>query len=189
MYVNGVDQGTGKGIRTPAYNGAPGKGGYNNGPVKDLTSIDMRCNVMGDFQASETIKVMPGDNLTFDWYALHHSCQTNVDEAGTTTTATTQTTSSPTAITVTPLSSTHNGVFLTPLRPITNLHLPRPTHALLLHQTLALGQNPPPFPPTRALVHNIRYPRALRTHEHAHPRGSQTRALPHPRRDDRPTRR
>ncbi|EAT87832.2 hypothetical protein SNOG_05441 [Parastagonospora nodorum SN15] len=66
VYVNGIDQGTGKGIRTPAYNGAPGKGGYNNGPVKDLTSIDLRCNVMGDIQTSETIKVMPGDNLTFD---------------------------------------------------------------------------------------------------------------------------
>ena len=103
VYVNGVDQGTGKGIRTPAYNGAPGKGGYNNGPVKDLTSIDMRCNVMGDIQASDTIKVMPGDNLTFDWYALHHFCGMSVNEAGTTTTATTQTTSSPTAITVTPL--------------------------------------------------------------------------------------
>jgi cellulase len=70
VYVNGVDQGTSKGIRTPAYNGPPGKGGYNNGPVKDLGSIDLRCNVMGDIQASDTIKVAPGDNLTFDWYML-----------------------------------------------------------------------------------------------------------------------
>ncbi|KAH3948519.1 hypothetical protein HBH53_096810 [Parastagonospora nodorum] len=77
VYVNGIDQGTGKGIRTPAYNGAPGKGGYNNGPVKDLTSIDMRCNVMGDIQTSETIKVMPGDNLTFDW---HHDYRNDTDD-------------------------------------------------------------------------------------------------------------
>jgi cellulase len=67
VYVNGVDQGTFSGIRVPAYNGAPGKGGYNNGPVKDLTSIDMRCNVMGDIPTSDTIKVVPGDSLTFDW--------------------------------------------------------------------------------------------------------------------------
>tara|TARA_R110002003_G_scaffold448_20_gene20008 strand:+ start:8227 stop:8574 length:348 start_codon:yes stop_codon:yes gene_type:complete len=67
VYVNGVDQGTFKGIRIPAYNGAPGKGGFNNSPVKDLTSIDLRCNVMGDIQAHDTIKVAPGDNLTFDW--------------------------------------------------------------------------------------------------------------------------
>jgi cellulase len=68
VYVNGVDQGTFSGVRVPAYNGAPGKGGYNNGPVKDLTSIDMRCNVMGDIPTSDTIKVVPGDSLTFDWY-------------------------------------------------------------------------------------------------------------------------
>jgi len=68
VYVNGVDQGSFKGIRIPAYNGAPGKGGYNNSPVKDLSSIDLRCNVMGDIQARDTIKVVPGDNLTLDWY-------------------------------------------------------------------------------------------------------------------------
>ncbi|PSN67181.1 endoglucanase B [Corynespora cassiicola Philippines] len=67
IYVNGVDQGTFKGIRTPAYNGAPGQGGYNNSPVKDLDSIDLRCNVLGDIQAPDTIKVAPGDNLTLDW--------------------------------------------------------------------------------------------------------------------------
>lgn len=72
VYVNGVDQGTSKGIRTPAYNNGPGKGGgYNNGPVKDLSSIDLRCNVLGDRPAADTIKVAPGDNLTFDWYVLH----------------------------------------------------------------------------------------------------------------------
>jgi hypothetical protein len=67
VYVNGIDQGTFKGVRVPAYNGAPGKGGYNNGPVKDLSSIDLRCNVMGDIQTLDTIKVVPGDSLTFDW--------------------------------------------------------------------------------------------------------------------------
>lgn len=25
---------------------------------------------MGDIQARDTIKVVPGDNLTFDWYSL-----------------------------------------------------------------------------------------------------------------------
>jgi len=72
VYVNGVDQGSFKGIRIPAYNGPPGKGGYNNSPVKDLSSIDLRCNVMGDIQARDTIKVVPGDNLTLDWYESQH---------------------------------------------------------------------------------------------------------------------
>ena len=71
--MNGVDQGTGVGIRTPAYNGPPPKG-YANSPVKDLNSIDMRCNVMGDKAAKDTIKVKPGDNITLDWWvALLHA--------------------------------------------------------------------------------------------------------------------
>ncbi|KAI4919520.1 hypothetical protein J4E90_001655 [Alternaria incomplexa] len=77
VFVNGIDQGTFKGVRIPAYNGQNGKGGYNNSPVKDLNSIDMRCNVMGDIQAHDTIKVQPGDNLTFDW---HHENRNNKDE-------------------------------------------------------------------------------------------------------------
>ncbi|EOA81141.1 hypothetical protein ACJQWK_07617 [Exserohilum turcicum] len=77
VFVNGVDQGTFKGIRIPAYNGQNGRGGYNNSPVKDLDSIDMRCNVMGDVQAHDTIKVAPGDNLTFDW---HHELRNDTDE-------------------------------------------------------------------------------------------------------------
>ncbi|OAL48804.1 endoglucanase B [Pyrenochaeta sp. DS3sAY3a] len=77
VYVNGVDQGTFKGIRIPAYNGAPGKGGYNNSPVKDLGSIDLRCNVLGDIPAHDTIKVAPGDNLTFDW---HHDWRNDTDD-------------------------------------------------------------------------------------------------------------
>jgi cellulase len=77
VFVNGVDQGTSRGIRTPAYNGANGKGGYNNSPVKDLSSIDMRCNVLGDIPAHDTIKVIPGDNLTLDW---HHELRNDTDE-------------------------------------------------------------------------------------------------------------
>jgi cellulase len=77
VFVNGKDQGLFKGIRTPAYNGAPGKGGYNNSPVKDLDSIDLRCNVMGDIPAADTIKVAPGDNLTFDW---HHDYRNETDD-------------------------------------------------------------------------------------------------------------
>jgi cellulase len=91
-----------KGVRVPAYNGAPGKGGYNNGPVKDLYSIDLRCNVMGDVQTSDTIKVVPGDSLTFDWCILQN-CQHGQHltfTSGIMTIATTQTTSSPKAIMV-----------------------------------------------------------------------------------------
>ncbi|KAF2184265.1 lytic polysaccharide monooxygenase [Zopfia rhizophila CBS 207.26] len=67
VYVNGVDQELFEGVRTPAYNGPPGSG-YSNSPVKDLNSIDLRCNVMGDKQAPNTTKMATGDNLTFDWY-------------------------------------------------------------------------------------------------------------------------
>ncbi|ORY08955.1 endoglucanase B [Clohesyomyces aquaticus] len=77
VFVNGVDQGLNRGIRTPAYNGAPGQGGYNNSPVKNLTSIDMRCNVLGDTPNPYTIKVAPGDNLTFDW---HHDKRDPLDD-------------------------------------------------------------------------------------------------------------
>lgn len=77
VFVNGVDQGLFKGVRTPAYNAAPNAGGYSNSPVKDLDSIDMRCNVMGDIPAPDTIKVQPGDHLTFDW---HHDYRNDTDE-------------------------------------------------------------------------------------------------------------
>lgn len=77
VFVNGVDQGSFKGIRIPAYNGPPGQGGYNNSPVKNLTSIDMRCNVMGDVPAPDTIKVKPGDLLTLDW---HHDNRNAADD-------------------------------------------------------------------------------------------------------------
>lgn len=76
VWVNGVDQGTNVGIRSPAYNGAPPRG-YNNSPVKNLTSIDIRCNVLGDNPNPQTIKVRPGDNLTFDW---HHNNRTKADD-------------------------------------------------------------------------------------------------------------
>ncbi|CAK7200886.1 hypothetical protein SEUCBS139899_003585 [Sporothrix eucalyptigena] len=76
VFVNGVDQGTFRAIRTPAYNG-PSPHGYANSPVKNLTSIDLRCNVLGDKQADYTIQVRPGDNLTFDW---HHDKRTDTDD-------------------------------------------------------------------------------------------------------------
>jgi len=76
VFVNGVDQGTFRGIRQPAYNGPPPRG-YANSPVKDLNSIDMRCNVLGDNQNPYTIKVQPGDNLTFDW---KHNNRTSQDD-------------------------------------------------------------------------------------------------------------
>jgi cellulase len=43
----------------------------------DLDSIDMRCNVLGDVPAHDTIKVQPGDNLTFDW---HHEIRNDTDD-------------------------------------------------------------------------------------------------------------
>ena len=76
MFLNGVDQGTFRGIRTPAYNGPPPRG-YANSPVKDLDSIDMRCNVLGDIPVLDTINVRPGDNLTLDW---HHDFRNAEDE-------------------------------------------------------------------------------------------------------------
>jgi lytic cellulose monooxygenase (C1-hydroxylating) len=77
VFLNGVDQGLFRGIRTPAYNAGPNAGGYSNSPVKNLTSIDMRCNVLGDIAAPDTIKVVPGDLLTFDW---HHDYRNSSDE-------------------------------------------------------------------------------------------------------------
>ncbi|KAI2627796.1 glycosyl hydrolase family 61-domain-containing protein [Hypoxylon sp. NC1633] len=76
VYVNGVDTGTFEGIRTPAYNGAPPYG-YANSPVKDLDSIDMRCNLLGDHQVPRTIEVRPGDNITMEW---HHDQRTATDD-------------------------------------------------------------------------------------------------------------
>jgi lytic cellulose monooxygenase (C1-hydroxylating) len=76
VFVNGVDQGLNKGIRTPAYNNGP-PAGYANSPVKDLNSIDMRCNVLGDKQNAFTIPVHPGDNLTLDW---HHDYRNDTDD-------------------------------------------------------------------------------------------------------------
>lgn len=58
--------GTFRAIRTPAYNG-PSPHGYANSPIKNLTSVDLKCNVLGDKQVNYTIQVRPGDNLTFDW--------------------------------------------------------------------------------------------------------------------------
>lgn len=77
VFVNGIDQGLFTGIRTPAYNAAPNAGGYANSPIKNLSSIDLRCNVMGDIQVPDTIQVAPGDNLTFDW---HHDFRNDSDD-------------------------------------------------------------------------------------------------------------
>lgn len=67
--MNGVDQGTFNGVRVPAFNGPP-PSGYANSPVKDLESIDLRCNVMGDTPTADWIQVQPGDNITLDWYTF-----------------------------------------------------------------------------------------------------------------------
>ncbi|KDQ21541.1 glycoside hydrolase family 61 protein [Botryobasidium botryosum FD-172 SS1] len=85
VWVNGVDQGTGVGIREPAYNGPPlsgsnpfGQGsGFSNGPVRDINSIDLRCNVLGDIPDPNTIKVKPGDVVTAEW---HHETRANSDD-------------------------------------------------------------------------------------------------------------
>jgi hypothetical protein len=182
VYVNGVDQGTSKGIRTPAYNGAPGKGGYNNGPVKDLDSIDLRCNVMGDISTSDTIKVVPGDTLTFDWYAhlvsisaptndllqaprlpqrhRRHHCR------------------QPPRYPISPSYVIYTKARLMKIRSITNLHLPRPPNQHLLRQTLALWKiREQPFSQSRQMEHDIRYPQKLWTHEHAYSRWSESRTV------------
>lgn len=77
VYVNGVDQGTFNYIRPPAFNGPPlagvspfGQGsGYQNSPVRDLTSQDMKCNVLGDIPVPGTLQVAPSDIVSFEWYA------------------------------------------------------------------------------------------------------------------------
>lgn len=55
--------------RTPGHNGpfGPDWWGYNSSPVKNLTNIDLRCNILGDHQARDTIEVVPGDIVTFEW--------------------------------------------------------------------------------------------------------------------------
>ncbi|EAU85243.2 endoglucanase B [Coprinopsis cinerea okayama7 len=62
VWVNGVDQGDGRNryIRSPP----------DNGPVKDLTSPDLRCNVNGDRVVPQSVSVKAGDQLTFEW---HHN--------------------------------------------------------------------------------------------------------------------
>lgn len=86
VWVNGVDQGSGNGIRLPAYNGpmAPINAGYGfyttisvklilnqthryaNSPVRDLTKPEMACNVMGEIPNNATIQAAPGDVVTYD---------------------------------------------------------------------------------------------------------------------------
>ncbi|KAF9531732.1 glycoside hydrolase family 61 protein [Crepidotus variabilis] len=59
IWVNGVDQGDGKGvyIRSPP----------TNNPVKDLTSSAMACNV-NNSPVSQTVNVKAGDTVTFEWF-------------------------------------------------------------------------------------------------------------------------
>ncbi|SPN99234.1 uncharacterized protein DNG_02271 [Cephalotrichum gorgonifer] len=76
IYLNGEDLGSFNGIRIPAFNGPPPRG-YANSPVKDVTSPDIRCNVLGDHSVPYTIDVVPGDTLTLDW---HHDSRTPTDD-------------------------------------------------------------------------------------------------------------
>ena len=57
---------------------------YANSPVRDLTKPEMKCNVMGEVPSNATIKVQPGDVVTyvpavhitgFMPFILHHSLQ------------------------------------------------------------------------------------------------------------------
>lgn len=59
-WVNGEDQGNGQSvyIRSPP----------DNGPVKDLSSPDLVCNVNGGKAAPEFVKAAAGDTLSFEWY-------------------------------------------------------------------------------------------------------------------------
>lgn len=36
--------------------------------MRDLTSPDMICNVLGDIPAPDTLDIVPGDVITFEWY-------------------------------------------------------------------------------------------------------------------------
>ena len=83
VWVNGVDQGSWYGVRAPAFNGPPWYpnttigSGYQNSPVKDLTSLDTKCNVFGEKRANGVIKVFPGDVVTFEW---KHEQRTDTDD-------------------------------------------------------------------------------------------------------------
>lgn len=53
----------------PGFTGPPGPDwyGYDGNPIRNLTSIDMRCNRLGDLPAPDNIKVYPGDTVSFEW--------------------------------------------------------------------------------------------------------------------------
>ncbi|KAF2869205.1 glycosyl hydrolase family 61-domain-containing protein [Massariosphaeria phaeospora] len=57
VWVNGKDQGTKTGIRSPP----------NNDPIKDVTSASMTCNVGGTKAAAQSISVAGGDKITLEW--------------------------------------------------------------------------------------------------------------------------
>ncbi|KAH6908346.1 endoglucanase B [Coprinopsis sp. MPI-PUGE-AT-0042] len=77
VYVNGVDQGTNFGIRPPAMNGPPRAGeppfidgsdsGTGSWPIRDINLPDLRCNIRGEVEAPNTVKVVPGDIVSFEW--------------------------------------------------------------------------------------------------------------------------
>ncbi|KAG8881633.1 hypothetical protein FRB97_009322 [Tulasnella sp. 331] len=74
VWVNGVDTGTGFGIRQEIHDGyCPDfvprvGGGISTWPFKNVSSIDYRCQVLGDHQNPNTIDASPGDILTFEWH-------------------------------------------------------------------------------------------------------------------------
>ncbi|KAG9240023.1 putative endo-beta-1,4-glucanase D [Calycina marina] len=70
IYVNDVNQGIGNSdagyIRSPP----------SNDPVKDISSSDLTCNV-NNVVTSETIQVVAGDKITFEW---HHNEVSDSDD-------------------------------------------------------------------------------------------------------------
>ncbi|KAK3943942.1 hypothetical protein QBC46DRAFT_337988 [Diplogelasinospora grovesii] len=84
--VNGADQGTLRAIRTPAYNSPPPRG-YANSAVKDLDSIDLRGNVLGDTQHTSiptpelfTTQVSVRTDLLLDQDYHHDFVQNNLSD-------------------------------------------------------------------------------------------------------------
>lgn len=59
IWIDGSDQGAGAGryIRQPP----------TNGPVKNLTSSDIRCNVNGYNSVAAYVSVPAGDTVTTEW--------------------------------------------------------------------------------------------------------------------------
>lgn len=60
VWVNGEDQGDGRDVYIRSPN--------DNGPVKDLESPDIVCNVNGGKAVSDFVSVAAGDTFSFEWY-------------------------------------------------------------------------------------------------------------------------